>query len=93
MTGRERLKAVLRKRSKDRLPWTTLVDDAVLALLPESLRGNCGIDCYKHLGNITAAAGIKAEAILQPVTEFVAECSGANVTLPPASLVRVTCKS
>ena len=50
MTGRERLSAVLRKQSKDRLPWTTLVDNATLALLPEELRGNGGIDFYKHLG-------------------------------------------
>jgi len=47
----------------------------------------------ENLDNITAATGIKAEAILQPVTEFVAEFAGTNVTLPPASLVRVTCKS
>ena len=50
MTGRERLNAVLRKQSKGRLPWTTLVDDATLALVPEGLRGNGGIDFYKHLG-------------------------------------------
>ncbi|NQT37416.1 MAG: hypothetical protein HQ581_08010 [Planctomycetes bacterium] len=50
MTGRERLNAVLRKQSKDRLPWTTLVDDATLSLLPDELRGNGGIDFYKHLG-------------------------------------------
>jgi hypothetical protein len=50
MTGRERLNAVLRKQVKDRLPWTTLVDNATLALLPEGLRGNGGIDFYKHLG-------------------------------------------
>lgn len=50
MTGRERLNAVLRKQPKDRLPWTTLVDENTLALAPESLRGNGGIDFYKHLG-------------------------------------------
>ncbi len=50
MTGRERLNAVLSKRPKDRLPWTTLVDNSTLALLPENLRGNGGIDFYKHLG-------------------------------------------
>ena len=50
MTGRERLQAVLRKQAKDRLPWTTLVDGATLSLLPEALRGNGGIDFYKHLG-------------------------------------------
>lgn len=50
MTGRERLNAVLRKQSKDRLPWTTLVDDATISLLPEEQRGNGGIDFYKHLG-------------------------------------------
>jgi hypothetical protein len=50
MNGRERLQAVLRKQPKDRLPWTTLVDDAVLSLVPEALRGNGGIDFYKHLG-------------------------------------------
>ena len=50
MTGRERLNAVLRKQPKDRLAWTTLVDDATLSLLPERLRGNGGIDFYRRLG-------------------------------------------
>ncbi len=50
MTGRKRLNAVLRKQAKNRLPWTTLVDNATVSLLPESLRGNGGIDFYKHLG-------------------------------------------
>lgn len=50
MTGRERLNAVLRKRQKDRLSWTTLVDGATLSLLPEERRGNGGVDFYKHLG-------------------------------------------
>lgn len=50
MTGRERLNAVLRKQAKDRLPWTTLVDNATLSLLPDELCGNGGIDFYKHLG-------------------------------------------
>lgn len=50
MTGRERLNAVLRKHPTDRLPWTTLVDNATLSLLPDALRGNGGIDFYKHLG-------------------------------------------
>jgi hypothetical protein len=50
MTGRERLQAVLRKQPKDRLPWTTLVDNATLALVPPDLRGNGGIDFYKHIG-------------------------------------------
>ena len=43
MTGRERLTAVLSKRPKDRLAWTTLVDNATLALLPEELRGKAWI--------------------------------------------------
>lgn len=50
MTGRERLNAVLRKQANDCLPWTTLVDNATVSLLPESLRGNGGIDFYRHLG-------------------------------------------
>ena len=50
MTGRQRLNAVLHKQTKDRLPWTTLVDDATLSLLPDALRANGGIDFYKHLG-------------------------------------------
>ncbi|MDP6778187.1 MAG: uroporphyrinogen decarboxylase family protein [Candidatus Latescibacteria bacterium] len=50
MTGRDRLDAVLRRRPKDRLAWTTLVDNATVSLLPEELRGNGGIDFYKHLG-------------------------------------------
>ena len=50
MTGRERLNAILKKQRKDRLAWTTLVDDATLALLPEDQRGHGGIDFYKQLG-------------------------------------------
>ena len=50
MTGRERLNAVLRKQPKDRLPWTTIVDDASLGLLPAEQCGNGGIDFYKQLG-------------------------------------------
>jgi hypothetical protein len=50
MTGRERLNAVLNKQPTDRLPWTTLVDDACLNGFPEELRGNGGIDFYHHPG-------------------------------------------
>jgi hypothetical protein len=50
MTGRERLTAILNKQPADRLSWTTLVDNATLSLLPEKLRGNGGIDFYRHLG-------------------------------------------
>ncbi len=50
MTGRERLNAVLHKQPTDRLPWTTLVDQATLSLVPENRRGNGGLDFYKHLG-------------------------------------------
>ena len=50
MTGRERLQAILRKQPADRLSWTTLVDNNTLSGLPEELRGNSGIDFYRHLG-------------------------------------------
>lgn len=50
MTGRERLTAVLNKRPKDRLAWTTLVDRATLSLLPEEQRAGGGIGFYKDLG-------------------------------------------
>jgi len=50
MTGRERLTAVLKKQPKDRLPWTTLVDNRTVSGLPEELRGGSGIDFYRHLG-------------------------------------------
>ena len=50
MTRREQLEAVLQKRATDRLPWCTLVDGATLSLFPEHLRGNGGIDLYRHLG-------------------------------------------
>jgi len=49
MTGRERLNAVLHKQPTDRLPWTTLVDDATLNGFPEELRGNGGIDFYHYI--------------------------------------------
>ena len=50
MTGRERLNAVLKKQPTDQLPWTTLVDNTTLDHFPEELRGNGGIDFYRHLG-------------------------------------------
>lgn len=43
------------------------------------------------LGTISEARGLSANAILQPVDEFVPAVSGATVTLPPMSLVRVRC--
>ncbi len=50
MTGRERLAALLAGRTADRLSWTTLVDDATLALVPAEFRGNHGLDFYKRIG-------------------------------------------
>ena len=50
MTGRERINAVLHKQPKNRLSWSTLVDDVTLSLVAEEHRGNWGIDFYKHLG-------------------------------------------
>ena len=50
MTGRERLQAVLKKQATDRLPWTTLVDNNSLDRFPPELRGNGGLDFYRHLG-------------------------------------------
>lgn len=50
MTGRERMNAVLHRQPTDRLPWTTLVDDATLSQFPEHLRGNGGIDFYRGIG-------------------------------------------
>ena len=50
MTGRQRLAAVMKKASTDRLPWTTLVDHASLQHFPAELQGNYGIDFYRHLG-------------------------------------------
>ena len=50
MTGRERIAAVLNGQPTDRLPWTTLVDDASLSGFPKKLRGDEGIDFYRHLG-------------------------------------------
>ena len=50
MTGRERLNSVLRKRPTDRLPWTTLVDERTLCLLPDELRASSHIDFCRHLG-------------------------------------------
>ena len=50
MTGRERLRCILSRRPADRLAWTTLLDGNSLALFPENLRGNGGVDFYKFLG-------------------------------------------
>ncbi|MFC1452971.1 uroporphyrinogen decarboxylase family protein [Verrucomicrobiota bacterium] len=49
MTGRERMSALLNKKATDRLAWTTLVDNASLDAFPRGLRGNWGIDFYRHL--------------------------------------------
>jgi hypothetical protein len=50
MTGRERLRRILSRKPADRLAWTMLVDANSLNLFPEALRGNGGLDFYKHLG-------------------------------------------
>ena len=50
MNGRERLTAVFRKQPTDRMAWCLLVDDNSLNLFPERLRGNGGIDFYRHIG-------------------------------------------
>jgi hypothetical protein len=50
MTGRERLRAILARQPREGLSWTTLVDGATLGGLPTELRGNGGIDFYRHLG-------------------------------------------
>lgn len=50
MNGRERLRRILSRQPADRLSWTTLVDRATLDGLPEPLRGNGGLDFYRHLG-------------------------------------------
>ena len=50
MNGRERLNAILGKRPADRFSWTTLVDNPTLSGFPEELRGNGGIDFYRHIG-------------------------------------------
>lgn len=50
MNGRERLRRLLGRKKADRLSWTPLVDNHSLNIFPEALRGNGGIDFYKHLG-------------------------------------------
>jgi hypothetical protein len=50
MTGRQRLNAILHGQPVDRLSWTTLVDSTTLDLMPPELRGNGGLDLYRHLG-------------------------------------------
>jgi alpha-L-arabinofuranosidase len=44
------------------------------------------------LGAVCEARGLSARAILEPVIEFVPAVTGAMVTLPPMSLVRVRCQ-
>ncbi len=50
MTGRQRLQAVIRRESIDRLSWTTLVDENTLRHLPEDFQTNGGLDFYRHFG-------------------------------------------
>ena len=52
MTGRERMGARLRKQAHEGLAWTTLVDNASLNVFPVELRGNGGIDFYRHVVRI-----------------------------------------
>ena len=51
MNGRQRLRAVLNKRTTDRMAWVTLVDDNSLSGFPERLRGGGGVDFYRYLGS------------------------------------------
>ncbi|MCX7705121.1 MAG: hypothetical protein N2115_02540 [bacterium] len=50
MTPKERITAILNKRSHDYLSWTALIDENTLDLLPDHLKGNFGIDFYKFIG-------------------------------------------
>jgi len=50
MTPEERLNSIFNKMPVDTLSWTVLIDNNTLNLLPEKLRGNYGIDFYKHIG-------------------------------------------
>ncbi len=49
MTPRQRLAAILNKKPHDCLSWTALVDNNTLNFFPENLRGNFGIDFYRHI--------------------------------------------
>jgi len=49
LNGRQRLSAVLDGRPTDRLPWTTLVDDHTLSILPDSLKGMDAYDFYRYI--------------------------------------------
>ncbi len=49
MTPEERITAILNKKPHDCLSWTAMIDNNTLDLLPENLRGNYGIDFYKHI--------------------------------------------
>ncbi|MCM8788391.1 MAG: uroporphyrinogen decarboxylase family protein [Candidatus Omnitrophica bacterium] len=49
MTPRERVIAILEKRWHEGFSWTALVDNNTLNSLPEELRGNFGIDFYRHI--------------------------------------------
>lgn len=49
MTPKQRLKAILNKKPHDCLSWTALIDNNTLDFLPEDLKGNYGIDFYKHI--------------------------------------------
>ncbi len=50
MTGRERLEAILKKKPADRIAWTALIDNTSLDHFPVELRGNNGLDFYRHIG-------------------------------------------
>jgi len=49
LNGRERLNAVLDGRPTDRLPWTTLVDEHTISILPDALKGMSAEDFYRYI--------------------------------------------
>jgi len=50
MTGKQRLTALLFNKPKDRIPWTTLVDDITRSVMPEDIRNMHVMDFYRYIG-------------------------------------------
>jgi len=50
MTGRERLLAILSNQPRDRVAWTTLVDERTRSVMPAHARGGTTLDFYRLIG-------------------------------------------